>query len=206
MASPISRSDVFKNYPNLASEIARIQKESYDPDELEFFEKEAEKRDYKTAFDALLLPQRIGNCFYKVVCPHYSDAKTYDGEFPSRLLSLLDIAGIKPSILTADHKMNIESIIGEVDKNSMSDLPDREAMRISDRSEFENAARLVFHFVKHNSSPEYLFFADSRDRIAFFICRYGNLHTVEFGKELLTPECLSNAGWFEVTTRCYVKN
>ncbi|MEO0042932.1 MAG: hypothetical protein RL329_2380 [Bacteroidota bacterium] len=42
---------------------------------------------------------------------------------------------------------------------------------------------------------EYIFLFDIDEQIQFHLCKYGNLHLIEYNKEQLTEDKLSQLGW-----------
>lgn len=198
----------------MASEISRIQKEMYDPDELDFCENEAEKIKYLQSFDALLLPESNAVSYYKVISFHHSNLGTFTAELAQRLARLMEAASLEPSLVVTHLKTSI--VRGNRRGHSIGNAlrrfsgvfpePDFENAFRTDSGDFAKLIDVFFRLLRSEpTAPEYIFFTDRHDRFAFFLCRYGNVHTVEFGKEILTPELLADGQWFEVTTRCYEK-
>jgi hypothetical protein len=214
MIRPTPRSLIFSECPNLGSEISRIQKEQYDVDELDFLETEAEKLQYTNSFDALHIPETQLPYYYKVISFHHANLGSFTTELALRLQTLLDLCGIAPSIVITHTKMGIwhRENVGKVTGRALKRFherfppPDFESAYYIDREDFPLLVDLLFRLSRSEpSAPEYIFFADRDDKFAFFICRYGNVHTVEFGNEVLNADRLSAANWFEIKTRCYEK-
>lgn len=215
MISPIERIEVFKKFPNISAEISRIQKEMYDADELDFFEDDASKIKYLRSYDALLIPEAKLDVHYKVISIRHADPTTYPITLGKRLQALMDALNIQPTLILSHLRINRTSEkdypqqrISENLKNALNIMPPlgfENALMIKPE-DFTVLAEHFYALVRANwLAPEYIFFCDRHDNFAFFICQYGNVHTIEFGTEILNTQVLNDTKWFEVKSQCYDK-
>lgn len=215
MIQAIPRSEIFRKFPNVSAEISRIQKELYDDDELDFFDDRESKIAYLRSFDALLLQSKPTMVYYKVLCIDHSNPTTYAQTLAKRLIALTDAIGVKPSFVLSHLKLEPADLIkqnipaaGHALKDLNNLLPPEgfESALLVDRNDFPILIDRVFQFFRAGATvPEYLFFCDRNDSFAFFLCSYGNVHTIEFKKEIISAKMLFETGWSELKTRCYDK-
>lgn len=215
MISPIERIEVFRKFPNISAEISRIQKEMYDADELDFFEDDVSKVKYLRSYDALLIPETNLAVHYKVIAIQHADPATYPITLAKRLQTLMDALNLQPTLILSHLRIDCSSEKDYPNQRISENL--KKALNIMPPLGFENALTIkpddftamvedFYALVRANwLAPEYIFFCDRHDSFAFFICQYGNVHTIEFGTEILNAQVLNDTKWFEVKTRCYDK-
>ena len=107
MLRPVPRPEICTAYPNLASEISRIQKELYDEDELDFLDTEDEKIRYLQSYDALLWRTVDKDCYYKVLSFHDSNLSTFTSELAQRLGQLMLLAGLEMNLVATHLKLGM---------------------------------------------------------------------------------------------------
>lgn len=215
MIEKIERKTVFERHKNIANQISEMQRSFYDEDDLNSCETEDDKSDYLSAFDARHLKIDSIKKIYNVISIDHSDLKTYSKVLAQNLITLLKELNIENLIVLAHYKMNF---FGNLEikhkpvKKAYEDLKTitgsylyEEALKIdlTDQHDFTTLINIAFWIERIDASaPEFIFFYDEKDKFAFNICKDGNVHTVEFGKHILTNKVLEKCNWHEIDERC----
>ncbi len=215
MIEKIDRKTVFEQHKNIASEISEMQKAFFDEDDLNSCETEEDKNDYLSAFDARNLKIDSKKKIYNVISIDQTDLKTFSKDLAQNLITLLKELNIETLIIIAHYKMNF---FGNLEikfkpvKNAYEDLKAitgsylyEEALRVNltNHKEFSTLINIAFWIERIDASaPEFIFFYDEKDKFAFNICKGGNVHTIEFGKHILTNKVLEKCNWHEIDEKC----
>lgn len=150
-----------------------------------------------------------------MIAIRHTDPKTYPSALAEQLQGLMHALRMQPSLVISHLK--IDMLNYKQQNNEPINTISKKALQILPPSGFENALAIeagdlrllveqFYALVRSNSlAPEYIFFCDPDDTFAFFLCPYGNVHTIEFGEEVLYPRVLREAKWYEVKSRCYDK-
>lgn len=56
-----------------------------------------------------------------------------------------------------------------------------------------------------SSCPEFIYFADAKERLAFNICKSGSIHIIEFDCDIITNEIIEGLGMYFVKGHCEEK-
>lgn len=212
MTEKINRKTVFELHRNIAEEISGIQRAFYH-DDLSMYENEAEKIEYLELFDAKDIKIDKTKKFYKVLALDYSDLNTFTKVLSDNLISLLTELDIQNLIIISHYKINffgnleikhkpLKKAYEELNK-IIGSFEYKEALKI-DLLDFPCLINIAFWIERIDTSgPEYLFFYDEKNRFAFYLCKYGKVHTIEFESEILNKEILKKHNWKEIDDRCY---
>ena len=213
MIKLISREEVFENFPKISSVISVIQKQMYEWDDINLYETEEEKKEFFENYDAVSLDYPQQNFTYKTLTLNHSDLSSFTEKLSERLVMLLIESGVKELMLISHLKMNLfgnlendypplaeayhdlEQIIGNTDY--------REALSFS-LDDLPKMINIAFWMERCDpAAPEYMYFADSENKLAFYLCKDGNVHFITFWDNLITNELLDYSGWEIVDGRCY---
>lgn len=212
MIERINRQTVFELHKNITEEISGIQRALYDND-LSMYEGETEKNEYLELFDAKHIEVSKIKKYYKVLAFEYSDLNTFTKVLSDNLLSLMTELDIRNLIIISHYKINLFGnlkIKHKPLKQAYEDLYKiignfeyKEALRI-DLLDFPSILNIAFWIERIDpSGPEYLFFYDEKNSFAFYLCKYGKVHTIEFENEILIDKILKKHNWKVIDGRCY---
>lgn len=213
MTHKIKRTTVFELHKNIAEEISGIQRALHD--ESYVFENKDEQREYDELFDAKNLSKIEIKRYYKVISFHHSDLNTFTEKLYEKVSSILLDLEITNLIIISHYKINLFGNLNIKYKplqnaykqlHSFTDSYEyKDAFKIDlkDLAVFLNIAFWIERI--DASGPEYIFFCDEQNRLAFFICKDGNIHTTEFENEMLTQKILAKNDWHEILENCHDK-
>ncbi|HNP43417.1 MAG TPA: hypothetical protein PKM63_03980 [Panacibacter sp.] len=215
MITLVSRETVFAQHKNIATEISEMQKAFYDEDYLALCDNEQERKAYLDLFDIKDLSFPKINTSYKVTAIDHDELKTYTKTLADRLKKLFLATGIESFFVMAH--LNT-AFIGNTDnkypplqkafkkfQNITGDINYNEVISI-DMDDLGDLVDIAFWIARCDASaPEYTFFHDAADRLSFNICKHGNIHLLEYEKEILPHDLLQQFGWLVMDNRCYDK-
>ena len=172
------------------------------------YECEAEKITNLKMYDALRLEIKPVEQFYTLISFDYTDIKTFTNVLTERLSSLL--LSLKATDLYIISHLKFD-IFGTLNNNYpplkkallktaalLPNLKYNEALRV-DLQDLPLFIETFFWIGRCDATaPEYIYFADVKDRFAFSICKYGYIHFIEFEKEILDDEILTQLNLFFV--------
>lgn len=214
MITLIDRQTVFGKYKYIAEEIAGMQSLFFD-DDLEYFENEQDRVEYLKLFDAKDLFIKKPQKFYSVISFDHSKIATFSNVLSQKLLALLSDLRVNSLVMIAHYKMNFVGNIENTYRPLQAAFKKFEEItkniNYSEVFEFgiEDLPKLleiVFWIERCDASgPEYIFFHDQDEKIAFYLCKDGNVHIIEFNIEILSDSMLSKNGWEFVQGQCYNK-
>jgi len=216
MANLLDRNIIFKNYKKIAAEISEIQNAFYDEDYLQEFCKTKEEQDeYLKLFDAKDLKLPEVEKTYKKISFDYTDIKTFSKALTDNLKKLLEQIKVKKLVIIAHYKM---PFVGNIDNKYP---PLQKAVKrlkaitndIKYDNAFETDVDTLFDLVDiafwiercDASGPEFIFFHDVEEKLSFNICKHGNVHIIEYGRNRLTKKLLKQNGWYLINDRCFDK-
>jgi hypothetical protein len=205
MIEKINRKTILEKHNNIADQISGIQNAFYDEDDLNFAESEKEKEEYLSSFDALDFNIESSISFNKIISLDHSELDTFPKNLAQKLISLLSELGVETLYVISHLKMNFFGNLEIKHKQLIASYKTlekivgnnhyEEAFKI-DLEDLTNLISIIFWMQRiDGSSPEFIFFYDEKDRLAFYLCKYGKVHTIEFEREILGPEILSKYGW-----------
>ncbi|HEY0055768.1 MAG TPA: hypothetical protein VGB63_10460 [Pedobacter sp.] len=212
MISLITRQSVFETYKNITSEITEMQKAFFDDDD-DYFESQEDKVEYIKLFDAKDIPAKKVKKTYSVISIDHSDINTFTRILSDKLTKLLTKIGISKMIVIAHYN---QQFVADLDnkypplqkafkkfEKITGDITYKEAFEItiSDLSELIDIAFWIERC--HPAGPEFVFFHDIEEKVAFYLCKDGNIHTIQFGGEVLTRDLFDLHGATVVEGKCY---
>jgi hypothetical protein len=216
MTHLINRNEVFKKYKNIATEVSEMQKAFYNQEYLEeFCDNEKERNEYLNLFDAkdFSLPQL--NKTYKVISFNYDDIKTYTKILADNLKRLFSDIGLNRFVVITHFKM---AFVGNID-NKYPPLQKafKKFASITNNIEYKNAIEVDFDDLSElidiafwiercdANGPEFIFFHETNEKLSFNMCKYGNVHVIEYENELLDNEILERNNWTVLEGECFDK-
>lgn len=208
MIKQVLRTEIFENNNN----IAVVIKEFQDFLIFDYDETEEEIAERIASHDAVnILVEKVKE-HYSVISFNHSDINTFTAELSKRLIGLLEILDISEFYIISHLKMNL---LGSKNNNykplknarlrfeKLTGMPNNDEAFEVDLIDLSQCIETFFWLERCDpSAPEYVFFANKNDDFAFYLCKYGKVHTIEFAKEILTPEILENTGWQFLNERC----
>jgi hypothetical protein len=210
MIEHITRQFVFDNYKGITSEIADIQKAMFDSDPL--FEDGDDGKWYVEMHDALNIPLNEIKKYHSVVTFDHSNISTFTIALSEKLAKLLGKLNVSDLIVIAHMKLNF---IANPDNSYQpfqeavhkfqditKDLTYDEAFKI-DLTDLPSFVEIAFWIERCDTrSPEYIYFSDTKETIAFYLCKSGGIHFIEYGKEIVLDELIENLDMYFVNGRC----
>jgi hypothetical protein len=193
----IERNQIFETHKNIASLIKGFQKV--------FFDEEYDTENDEM-FDALKLEaEKTNEASFNLMINH-RDINSYPKELFEKLKALLEYLNTDKLILISHLKIDFfgnlehdyEKVINaykELSKITNSKTF-KETIETS-VSEIENLVEIFFWLERCDASiPEYIFWHDTKERFCFYLCKYGNIHFVDFTNgKLITDDELKKIGF-----------
>lgn len=221
MISLMSRNDVLQETPNLKNTIISLQKimadyyydgnaANYDDADNDYPEDDTDCFDMYNPDETYSIKE---NEYGSRLSIKNSNLKDYTAKLAAQLLILL--AELKTKELYIISHLKIDFFGNRNNKfkplkQAYKDLEEvtgsksyKEAFRIS-LDELPAFISILFWTERCDpSTAEYVFFADADDRFNFCLCKYGNLHTIEYGDSIFT-DAADTLGW-DNDDDCYNK-
>lgn len=213
MIEHITRQFVFDNYKAITSVIVDIQKAMFDSDPL--FEAGDDGKWYTEMHDAINIPVNDINKYYSVVSFDHSDIDTFTIALSEKLYKLLTKLNVSELIIIAHMK---QSFIGNP---SNKYLPFQKAIKkfkdITKDLEYEEAFKInlidlpilieIAFWIERCDArgPEFIYFSDANETIAFYLCKSGGIHIIEYGKEIVFGELIESLDMQFVNGHCEEK-
>ena len=181
MMQLIERNKIFTDYKSIHSLIHQFQ--------LPFFD-ESEDVIKDEIFDALGFDfQEIKRASFDLMIKHI-DINTYSRKLSDSLKELLNYLNCKNLIILSHLKIDFFSQIEFHDFEKVVDSFKKLSQLINSHSykeailinlkEFNSFIEIFFWFEICNASPEYVFWFDKEQRFCFYLCKYGNIHIIDF--------------------------
>ena len=214
MITLISRKRIFDKYHKIAEEISTMQRQFYDDDPV-CFASEYDRIEYKTSFDAKDIHIETTKKLYSVLSFPHEDIETFPSALSQKLTTLFAELAVEQLVMISHFKMNFvgnlnntypplqvafkkfEKITGHVDYD--------EAFTF-DTKDLADLIEIAFWIGRCDAAgPEFIFFFDQDEKLAFYLCKDGNVHAIEFENEILSDMILSRTGWEFVHGSCVDK-
>ena len=185
----IERSQILIQQKNISSLIKGFQEI--------IFDEEFDKVDDEM-FDAITLKiEKVKNTGFSIMLNH-NDINSYPKKLAKKLKELLTHLKTEKLTLISHLKLDFygnlehdfEKVISAYSKLSKitNSKTYKEAIE-SEISEIESLVEIFFWLERCDASiPEYVFWADSKERFCFYFCKYGNIHFVDFTNGNLITE------------------
>jgi hypothetical protein len=183
--------------------VAKMQKAVYEEDIIN--ENETELKESLGMFDLLNFQTIDIKTHNKIIGLNYKDINTFTIELSSKLMEIFKIIGATEIYIISHLKLDffgnrenrfkhlvkaykkLERIVG---KDTYS-----EAFKI-DLTNLADFIEILFWTTRCDPSiAEYIFLFDSDEALQINICKYGNIHLKEIGKEHFTRKVLTSLGW-----------
>lgn len=205
MLTLVTRKAIANQKPIIASEIVSLQKAFYDEEALEAYREDGEEDLYWELFDLLHDKQESYQSFHKIIGLNHSDLNSYTLLLVSKLQQLADHLQIKEWIVLAHLRLDffgyrdndytpLEQSYQALEK--LTGLTTyKEAFRM-DSAGLADFIPILFWIQRCDPSvSDYICVFDEQEQLCFFICKYGNIHLTEMGREQLSPAILESLGW-----------
>jgi len=210
----VTRDFIFKNFTAITSEINEIQTSMFD-DDPECFLKEDDRQWYYDMYDAVdVKPKKIKK-YYDVVSFDHTEIATFTAELGKKLINLLTQLFIDEVIMIGHIKLDFigspENTYKPLQKAIKSfvrltgDIKYNEAL-IADTRSLPSLIDIAFWLGRCDSScPEYIYFADVKQGIAFYLCKSGGIHVIQFDCTIVSDEIIEGLDMYFVKGRCEEK-
>jgi len=213
MIEYITRQFVFNNYKVITSEIANVQKAMFDDDPL--FEDQDDGKWYAEMHDAINIPPYDIKKYYGTISFDHSDIYTFTAALSAKLTKLLIKLNVNTLIVIACTKLNF---VGNPDnkypplrkaitkfKEITRDLKYEEAFKIS-LIDLPTLIDIMFWLERCDArAPEFIYFADANEKIAFYLCKRGGVHAIQYGKKIISDELIESLDMYFVNDYCEEK-
>jgi len=214
MIRPVTRDFVFKNFDSITSEIIEIQTAMFDDDPAHF-SKDDDRQWYYDMHDAIALEAKKIKKYYSVVSFNHTEITTFTDELSRKMVDLLNQLNVEEVIMIGDVKLEF---VGNPDNKYKpfqkaiksfaeltGDIKYDEAL-IVDIKSLPKLIEIAFWMERCDSScPEFIYFADVKERLAFNICKSGGIHIIEFDCDIITNEIIEGLGMYFVKGHCEEK-
>ena len=214
MIKPVTRDFVFKNFAAITSEIAEIQTAMFD-DDPDYFLKDDDRQWYYDTHDAIALEAKKIKKYYSVISFDHTQITTFTDELSKKMVYLLNQLNIEEVVMIGHVKLEF---VGNPDNKykpfqkaikSFAELTGEikydEAL-IVDMKSLPKLIEIAFWMERCDSScPEFIYFSDVKERLAFYICKSGGVHIIEFDCDIVTDEVIEGLGMYFVKGRCEEK-
>lgn len=194
-----------------------MQKAMYDHEfssEIDYIEKRYETEALQF-YDALAMEAVPVPGYYKTIAIDHHELKSYTEALSEKLTYLLLTLNIRHLVVLGHQKHNYffnhtndyfplkQAREQFVILTGNPDYMEAFEFDIADLTQMVNMMFWTTRCDPH--CCEYIYFADSAGKLAFFICKDGNVHTVEYEKEILNNNALLDNEWHVVDGTCYDK-
>jgi hypothetical protein len=213
MIEHITRQFVFDNYNAITSLIVDIQKGMFDFDPL--FEDGDDGKWTTEMHDAINIPVKDIKRYYSVASFDHSDISTFTIALSKKLTKLLTKLNVSDLIVIAHMKLNFignpsnkhQPFQKEIKKfkDITPDLEYEEAFKIS-LTNLPTLVEIAFWMERCDArGPEHIYISDVNETIAFYLCKSGGIHIIEYGKEIVFNELIGNLDMHFVNGHCEEK-
>lgn len=213
MIRQITRQSIFDNYKTITSEIVHLQKGMFDA--APPFEDGDDGKWYFKMYDAIAIANHEIKRHFSVLSFDHSDISTFATAAAEKLIKLLTKLNISELIIIAHLKL---SFVGNPDnayppfqkaigrfQDITTDLKYDEAFKIS-LTELTSFIQTMFWITRCDAgSPEYIYFFDANERLAFNLCKSGGIHIIEYSKEIVFDDLIESLDMYFVNGGCEEK-
>lgn len=204
----VKRKEIATNKKVIGSELVRFQELLLEVEDLTWLENKNHKKEYLKRYDLLDLPKIEIPSFNKVLGISHKNINNFTEKLSEKLMELLNDIGVSQLIIITPLKVDF---FGNRDNKYkplqesyekleviVNDKTYNEAIKI-ESIELGVFIEIFFWIVRCDpSASDYFFFYDNNEQIEFNICKYGNIHITEFGKEII-KDCNSfSNNWIEI--------
>ncbi len=212
MISLLKRTDALKNTINLKNTVISFQNVMYPEDYDTYTSDELEIYDVYNSNEFEIIKE--ADEYSNDISINYTDINSYTVKIAEKLIDLLQKVKTEELYIISHLKLDFFGNLNNKHKPLANAY--KELKKITNSNSYNEAFRItvdelpvlinIFFWTERcdPSTPEYVFFADINDRFVFYLCKYGNVHTIEYGQTILT-DAAQNSGWDIITDRCYDK-
>lgn len=201
MTRLLTRQEIIYTYKTIGSELRKIQEAFFDEEVLQFYKDNKEEHLYLEQFDCLKSELKNFAVHNKIISLNHSDINTFTNRLTEKLIELFTLINVRDFIIISHLKIDFFGNRG----NNFKPLTDtyaklekivgnnnyKEAF-IIDINSLPDFIEILFWMIRCDpSTAEYVFLFDKKEQFQINICKYGNIHLVEFDKEQLTKEILN---------------
>ncbi|MEJ2905181.1 hypothetical protein WAE58_22235 [Pedobacter panaciterrae] len=213
MIELITRKLVFDTYKIITSKIVEIQKSMLDDDPL--FEDGDDGKWYMEMHDAIDIPPHDIRSYYSIISFDHTDITTFTIALSEKLTSLLIKLNVSDLIVISDLKL---SFVGNSDNkyppfqkatqkfNAITkDLEYDEAFKIS-LIDLPTFIEIIFWIERCDArAPEFIYFCDADEKIAFYLCKSGSIHIIEYANKILSDDLIESLEMHLINGYCEEK-
>ncbi len=205
MTTLTTRKEIVTTKRIIGSELAKMQQAFYDEEILQFYKEDDEEHLYWEMYDCFHNEYMDYPSFNKVIGLNHADIGTFTNKLSKRLTLLFQSIKATEFVIISYSKLDffgnrnhdfkplqeaykkLEAIVG--------DKTFKEAFT-TDIDSLPDFIEIFFWITRCDSSaPEFIFIFDKDEKIQISLCKYGNIHLTEHGKEELTADKLEALGW-----------
>lgn len=213
MVEQITRQFVFDNYQAITSVIIDIQRSMFDSDPL--FEDGDDGKWYDDIHDAINISTNDVKKHYSVISFDHSDINTFTNVLSEKLIKLLTKLNVSDLIVISHMKTNF---IGNPNnkyqpfqkaikkfKDITQNLEYEEAFKIN-LTDLPTLIEIAFWIERCDArAPEYIYFSDVNEKLAFNVCKSGGIHIIEYNQEIIFDELIESLDMHFVNGHCEEK-
>ena len=213
MVEHITRQFVFDNYQAITSVIIDIQKAMFESDAL--FEDGDDGKWYNEMHDAINISFKDVKKYYNTISFDHSDINTFTNVLSDKLIKLLTKLDVSDLIIISHKKLNF---IGNPNnkynpfqkaikkfKDVTQNLQYDEAFRVN-LVDLPTLIEIAFWIERCDAgAPEYIYFSDVNEKLAFYICKLGGIHLIQYNQEIVFDELVESLGMHFVNQNCEEK-
>jgi len=193
----IEREQIFLTHKNISSLIKEFQ--------TIFFDENVEENDFEM-FDALTLKTEETTRKGFSLMINHKEIDSYSKALTNKLKALLGHLNTEKLILISHFKIDFfgnlkhdyEKVINAYETLSIITKSKTFKETIETKvSEINNLVEIFFWLERCDpSTPEYLFWTDTKERFCFYFCKYGNIHFIDFTNgNLISEKELASLGF-----------
>lgn len=205
MTTLTTRKEIVKTKRIICSELTKMQKAFYNEETLQSYKDGNEEHFYWEKFDCFNDEEIDYTAFNKIIRLDHFDIETFTRRLTGELINLFQSMKMTDLVIISHLKLDffgnrdnkfkplkdayekLEKIVGD---NTF-----KEAF-ITDIESLPDFVEILFWTTRCDPSvSEYIFIFDKDEKIQINLCKYGNIHLTEFGKEQLTKDKLEGLGW-----------
>jgi hypothetical protein len=205
MMTLITRNEIVKTKKIIGSELTKMQKAFYNEDIFQIYKDDNEEHLYWEIFDFFDKEVIEYETHNKIIGLNHPDINTFTKELTNQLSGLFQKIGSTELYIISHLKLDffgnrnnkfkplvnsykkLEKIVGQSTY--------KEAFKF-DLNNLSDFIEILFWITRCDMSvAEYIFLFDKNEKIQIHLCKYGNIHLTEFGKEELKESELTSLGW-----------
>ncbi len=212
MAKFTARYEIVATKSIVASELARMQKACFDEEILQCYKDNNEEQLYWEQFDCLKNKVKGYRTFNKIISLGHSDVKSFAKKLTEKLTQLFNTIGATHLIIISDLKNDffgnrdnkfkpLKQAYNKLEK-IVGDKTFKEAFSV-DIDDLKDFIEIIFWITRCDPSVPGLYLFDDGEQIQIRLCKYGNIHLIQYKKVVLTEGKLKDLGWTILKKKCF---